>query len=531
MERYQAIIIGGGPVGMALAVELGQRGIRCVVLERHREVGRIPKGQALTNRTLEHFYFWHCVDELRAARVMPSGYPIGGVTAYQNLMSDYWYVGNARGGGRQQYYFQRNERLPQYRTEEVLRRRVEELPTVTCYFERTVKGIEQDEGGVRVTASSEVWPYEDEVFQAEYAIGCDGSRSLTREQLGIARGGTDFAQRMVLAVFSSPELHAGLERFGQRTTYHVVNPELQGAWQFFGRVEVGVSWFFHAPVHPETTPSNHDDVHQIMQQAAGFPFPARFEHLGFWNLRIEVADTYHKGRVFIAGDAAHSHPPYGGQGLNNGLEDVANLGWKLAAVLDGWGGEALLESYTKERQAVFSEIGEELIAGGILREREWLEQHHPDKDRGDFERAWTERATRGYDQLGYEPHYEGSPVVAGSPGASVGIHSEHSLQARAGHHLSPEPLSSRRNVFEELGTGFTLLAFDADKHALGTIAGAAASEGVPLKVVTDSRQDGRERYESSLVLVRPDQFVAWAGDRAPDNPQALLKKAAGRGPG
>src|SRR3989304_3168049 len=123
-ERYQVIIVGGGPVGVGLAVELGQRGISCALIERHLTPQRIPKGQNLTNRTLEHFYFWACVDELRAARVMPPGYPIGGVTAYGNLMSDYWYTAYGTGGrgeGVQSYYFQRNERLPQYLTEEVLR--------------------------------------------------------------------------------------------------------------------------------------------------------------------------------------------------------------------------------------------------------------------------------------------------------------------------------------------------------------------------------------------------------------------------
>src|ERR687891_560828 len=96
-KRYQVIIVGGGPVGVALAVELGQRGISCVLIERHLEPQRIPKGQNLTNRTLEHFYFWRCVDELRAARVMPADYPIGNVTAYGDLMSPYYH---ASGGTR-----------------------------------------------------------------------------------------------------------------------------------------------------------------------------------------------------------------------------------------------------------------------------------------------------------------------------------------------------------------------------------------------------------------------------------------------
>jgi len=108
-KPYQVVIVGGGPVGVALAVELGQRNVSCVVVERHLEVGRIPKGQNLTQRTLEHFYFWHCVDELRAARLLPPGYPIGGLTAYGNLASEYWYAPPGLEQIRS-YYFQENER-------------------------------------------------------------------------------------------------------------------------------------------------------------------------------------------------------------------------------------------------------------------------------------------------------------------------------------------------------------------------------------------------------------------------------------
>src|SRR5438067_4282151 len=113
LDWYEVAIVGGGPVGVALAVELGQRGIACVLVERHLTPQPIPKGQNLTNRTLEHFYFWNCVDELRAARVMPPGYPIGGMTAYGNLMSPYWYGqagGSGRGQGVAEFFFERNER-------------------------------------------------------------------------------------------------------------------------------------------------------------------------------------------------------------------------------------------------------------------------------------------------------------------------------------------------------------------------------------------------------------------------------------
>jgi 2-polyprenyl-6-methoxyphenol hydroxylase-like FAD-dependent oxidoreductase len=318
---------------VALAVELGQRNISCVLVERYLTPQRIPKGQNLTQRTLEHFYFWGCVDELRAARVMPPGYPIGGITAYGDLMSEYWFAPPGREVVRS-FYFQDNERLPQYQTEAVLRQRMTELPSVTTMFGWSAETIEQDDGGVRVTVT-EVNGDGQRVLEGDYLAGCDGARSSVRESLGIDRGGADFDTRMVLAVFRSRALHEGLKRFPPATTYRALRPELKGYWQFFGRVDVGEGWFFHAPVPPGTTTDNYD-FHGLLQQAAGFEFPAEFDHVGFWDLRIAVADKYRYGRIFIAGDAAHSHPPYGGFGLNSGLEDVANLGWKLAGALKGW---------------------------------------------------------------------------------------------------------------------------------------------------------------------------------------------------
>src|SRR5205085_1061349 len=190
------------------------------------------------------------------ARLLPPGYPIGGVTAYGNLMSDYWFASAGRDQVRS-YYFQENERLPQYLTEEVLRTRLADLPNVTRLFGWSAETIKQDDRGVRITISEE-GGLAQQVLEAEYAVGCDGARSGVREQLGIDRGGADFGERMVLAVFRSRELHEGLRRFPECTTYRVLHPDLQGYWQFFGRVDVGEGWFFHAPVPRDTTPDSYD---------------------------------------------------------------------------------------------------------------------------------------------------------------------------------------------------------------------------------------------------------------------------------
>lgn len=514
-------------MGVGLAVELGQRGIACALVERHLEPQRIPKGQNLTQRTLEHFYFWHCVDELRAERIMPAEVPTSGVNVYRDLMSEYWNAPSQR-ELVQQYYFQAYDRLPQYLAEKVLRKRMAVLPSVKTFFGWSAESVTQDASFARV-AVVERNSGERQVLQAEYVVGCDGGHSLVREQSGITRSGAAFDQKMVLMVFRSKGLQEGLKRFPLKSTYQILHSDLNGYWLFFGRVDMVDHFFFHAPVANDATVENYDFT-GLLHRAGGFKFDVAFEHVGFWDMQVAVADSYQKGRVFIAGDAAHSHPPYGGFGLNNGLEDATNLGWKLAARLGGWGGDALLDSYTEERRPVFADIGRDFIAARIEEDRAFLQKYSPDRGRAEFELAWKARSERVSDRAQvYEPHYEGSSVVMGSPGGVCSAHGKHTFTARAGHHLPPNRLSSGRNVFEELGTGYTLLALGANSGDVERFETAAKSLNLPLKAVCDSYDHGREVYESKLILVRPDQYVVWKGDESPADTLAVMRKVAGLG--
>jgi hypothetical protein len=345
---------------------------------------------------------------------------------------------------------------------------------------------------------------------------------------GIKRVGEDFDQLMVLAVFRSRELSEGLKRFPMMlSTYRVLHPELKGYWQFFGRIDPHEGWFFHSPVPNDTTRDNYNFA-ALIQKVAGFKFACDFEHVGFWDLRVAVAEVYRAGRIFVAGDAAHSHPPYGGFGVNNGLEDVANLGWKLAARLKGWGGEDLLRSYDEERRPVFRELGDEFITARIKWEGELINRHDPEREPEAFARDWAELKTGSVPiVLNYEPNYEGSPVLFGPPNGVSRARGDYMVRARAGHHLAPRKLSSGRDVFEELGDGFALLAFGVEDGAVAPFAESARARKVPLRIIRDSCAGGREAYQARLVLVRPDQYVAWTGDAAPADADAVLRKVVG----
>ena len=525
VQKYPVVVIGGGPVGLGMAINLGLRGIACAIVEPRTTLGKIPKGQNLTQRTLEHFARWGIEKELRESRLMPEGYAIGELTAYGDLMSQYWHAPAGREVVRS-FYAQDNERLPQYQMETVLRSKLATLPAVQAMFGWRAEQIEQDENGVRVVVRGEDGAAA-KTLTCDYLVGCDGAHSSVRTQLGIERSKQDYEQTMLLAVFQSSELEEMLKRFPERSTYRVLRPELKGFWQFFGRISVPGHWFFHAPVPPDAKIETFDSL-GLIQQAAGFPCACAFEHLSFWNMWVAVAEEYQRGRVFIAGDAAHSHPPYGGFGLNNGLEDIVNLGWKLAARLQGWGTEALLRSYSIERRPVFWETADDFITSRIKRDAEFLERYNPEQDRAAFEAAWQARETdTGSRFQQYEPNYEGSPVVFGPPGGVNSAHGVHAFKARPGHHLAPLPLSQGHTTFEALGGGFNLLDFGAPGSTIAEFKEAAKKLAVPLTVISDSRSGGREAYESALVLVRPDQYVVWVGEDAGLGAEAILRRAIG----
>lgn len=514
---FDVLINGGGPVGMGLAIELGQRGHSVCVVERYAAPQPIPKGQNLTQRTAEHFLAWNCESELRAAHPIPEGGGIGGMTTYGTLLSEHHYDWLNRAHVKD-YYFAANARLPQYATEHVLRARASEIPEITVLYGWSGTEFSQNDDGVALTVSQHRGS-DTQTLNGRYVVGCDGSRSLVREAAGITETRSEHNRLMALLVFTSPELHQLLKRFPGKAFYNVLHPNFEGYWQFFGRVDHGLSWFFHAPVPRGTTRENFD-FGAMLTRAVGQDFAFQIDHIGLWDLRTSIANVYRAGRAFIAGDAAHSHPPYGGYGINTGFEDARNLGWKLAAMLEGWGSKRLLDSYDAERRPVFASTAQDFIERFIDEDKTFLDTYSPERDLSTFEEAWTNRNLDAAEVHAFEPHYEGSPVIGG-PG-TPSARGEHSFSARPGHLLPPPGQDADRALLTRLGAGFTLLSTDPEVRT--AYEAAAQARAMPLRSAPLAPYEAAA-YGTDTILLRPDRFVAHIGNSDPAD--AVLAKATG----
>ena len=511
-------------MGLGLAVDLLQRGVDVSVVEQRREVHSVPKGQNLTQRTGEHFRAWGISEQIRNASLIPREFGSAGLTSYGPLTSGRSYDWFNRASVRQ-YYGADNERLPQYRTETVLQERLAKL-NGTFLTGWKARSLQQNPGGVDVRTEDPEG--RQRKMRARFVVGCDGSYSAVRESAGIGQRVDDHARRMVLLVFKSHELEEIASRFPRKSFFHIMRPQHEGYWQFLGRVDLQGTWFYHSPVAADADRDSFDPLAHL-NDAIGAEFCISLKYLGFWDLRFAIADSFRCGNVFIAGDAAHSHPPYGGFGINLGFEDARNLGWKLQAQLAGWAGPGLLDSYTAERRAVFESTANAFILRMIHDDAEFLKTYDPANDAAAFDAEWERRARGGdSDVAEFFPHYTGSPIVAGSGGAGPGAKGVHRHDAVAGAHLSPQRLDDGSLSHTRLGQGFTCIGIDLPHGAMEAFAKEAESEGVPLTTVATAATEETDRWNASVILVRPDEFVADARAEPPDSILEMLRRAVGK---
>lgn len=509
----QVLVAGGGPVGLAAAVELGRRGIRCVVVEPRVAVSRArPRCKTVNVRTMEHLRRWGIATRLRETAPLPVSWSqdiVFCTTLQGHELSRFTGVlGLAPEGDR---FPEVGQQAPQYVLEELLRTVVGELEACTLLTGLRVEDVEQDAEAATVTVVDGAG--DRAAISAEYVLGCDGARSAVREAIGSAYVGEHALRPNLGMMFHAPGLSDRV-RHGPAVQYWTVNPV---APALMGPIDRhGTWWIIAFGVERER---GERDARRIIDGAAGAPVEADVLSHDPWTARMQLVDRARAGRVFLAGDAAHLNPPFGGHGLNTGIGDAVDLGWKLAAVVDGWGGPALLDSYETERRPVQMRVIEAAEANNRVLATELLADNLDDDDAaGEHARRLahariqeTKHAEFHALDLVLDIAYD-SPVVADG----------------AGGRLPHAWLERDRSLYDVLGDGMTLLVLDGEAaDGADAVARSARAQGVPLDVV-DLRDRGlRDRQGARLVLVRPDQHVAWRGDRPPGDVDALVDRVRG----
>lgn len=316
--------------------------------------------------------------------------------------------------------------------------------------------------------------------------------------------------------------------------YWMVNPEAPG---ILGPLDDSDVWWFHLNEASTGGRVPDDEVRRLFFRAVGQEVPAELIANGPWTAQRLIARQYRQGRAFLLGDAAHLHPPMGGYGMNMGVGDAVDLGWKLAAVLGGWGGPELLDSYQAERrplhQLVLDEAARNFAWNGNQLFVPGLEEAGADGDRIRREAGETVRTQKAREfashgvQLGYR--YEGSPVIVpdGTEPAPQEV-STYVPTARPGH-LAPHTwINAERSLYDLLGPDFTLLRLGGKPPDADPLLRAAAKAGVPVRVLDLPHPELRDLFEAPMVLIRPDQHVAWRGDE-PDQPGRIIDRVRGAG--
>ena len=538
-QKTQVLIVGAGPVGQGLAIELGHRGIDCLVIEKNPRIGVAPRAKTTNVRTREHFRRWGIADALRNASPFGVDYPSNIV--FTTRMSGHLLArfDNALycAPGRNPLYSEHAQWIPQYTVERVMREHLETVESVRVELNSELLGFTQDDDGVVATVRHVETGVQREV-EAKFLAGCDGGRSPVREAIGARLQGTFGMSRNYNIVFRAPGM-AEAHPHGRAIMYWQVNSDVPS---HIGPMDSGDRWFFMPTGLAPEVQVTLDTAADLIRRATGIDLPFEVLSIDEWVAHRVIADRYRDRRVFLAGDACHLHPPYGGFGMNMGVSDSVDLGWKLAAVLQGWGGETLLQSYEQERRPVHLHVLQEASANhakvsNALFE-EGLEDETPAGEAARLrvgKRINSEKLSEFY-TLGtiLGDRYADSPIVQPVTGARAAPRDflNYVPSSTPGSRSPHAWLHDGSSLFDHFGEGFTLLALPAASvHAVQAASDDASRLGVPLKILRSDNPGVANLYSRQLTLIRPDQHIAWAGDSWPNCADTdVFSMATGRRP-
>lgn len=512
-QETQVLIVGGGPVGLSAAVEMGRLGVRCVIVEPRQVLSQIvPRAKTTSIRTMEHFRRWGLADRIRQVAPLKVDWSQDVVFCTTLLGHEVTRFHNCFGLSPQRANMsaESGQQIAQPLVEEVLREAVSDMETCQLCLGWSLHTLEQDDHKVRATIVNQRG--EQRQIEAAYVVGCDGARSVVRAKMGAYYEGSSDQRSNLGIVFKAPGLAERLPH-GPAVQYWVLNPASPG---LMGRMDMKDQWW--AGINNVAAITNQVDPIVLIHRLIGAEIEVEVLGTDPWTARMLLANRYQNKRVFLAGDAAHLNPPWGGHGFNTGIGDAVNIGWKLTAMLNGWGGNNLLTSYEAERRPVAEQTIEEattnmsVLAPELSNPQLDVEGVVGEQARSSAAKAIQAAKDREFHSLGlvlgYQ--YEASPVIVydGTPSYQQG--QDYEPNARPGGRLPHRWVANGTSLYDQLGNGLSLLRLRDDGDPTPLVE-AATSRGVPLELVELRGEAIEECYGASLLLVRPDQHVAWRG--------------------
>jgi 2-polyprenyl-6-methoxyphenol hydroxylase-like FAD-dependent oxidoreductase len=515
------LVIGGGPVGLALAGDLGWRGIACTLVEQSDGSIYQPRMDLVGIRTMEFCRRWGIVPAVEGSPY-PRDYAqdniyLTSLTGYELGRERFPGIGQAPPPKESP---QRRERCPQNMFDPILRAFAASQKDVALRYRTRLVSFTQDADLVTAVVENAETGAREEIL-ARYIVGCDGARSLVRETLGIAMQGNPVLTYTTNVIFRCPQL-LSLHDKGKAYRHIFIGPE--GTWATIVAINGRDEWRFSIIGGSEQRDYTTDDIKAAIRRAVGRDFDFEILSVLPWVRRELVAERYRGGRGFIAGDAVHVMSPTGGFGMNTGIQDVVDLSWKLAAAIEGWGGDRLLDSYSIERQPIGTRNVTE--ASGNLR-RMLSVPPHPDllddtaqgaATRAKVGREFSETMRREWFTLGAHLgyRYENSPICwPDGTAAPPDDPRAYVPTARPGHRAPHAFLADGRSTLDLFGRGFALIGFDAEAAEAAPLLEAAQKRNLPLTFAAIAEPHIAALYERKFVLVRPDGHVAWRDDRMP----------------
>ncbi|MGA0572285.1 FAD-dependent oxidoreductase [Variovorax sp. VNK109] len=541
--KADVLIVGGGPVGLTLAMDLAGRGVQVVIAEirRYAEPPNV-KCNHVSARTMEQFRRLGVAQKLRDAG-LPADYPNDVVFRTSVTGTELTRIPipcradrytETEGPDAWWPTPEPPHRINQLFLEPILLEHAASLPGVTLLNRTQVTDFTQDASGVTATATR-LDTGEARTIRAKYMVGCDGGSSAVRKQIGAKLEGTAVIQRVQSTYIRAPQLRAMIP--GKPAwSYYSVNPRRCGT---MFAIDGHETWLVHNHLNPDEPEFDSVDRDWSIRQILGVGDDFTYEVISKedWVGRRLVADKFRDRRVFIAGDAAHLWVPYAGYGMNAGIADAINLSWLLAARIQGWGDEAMLDAYEAERQPITNQVSHFAMdhAAKMIKARRAVPQDL-EKPGAEGERLRAEIGEEAYalnvqqfccGGLNFGYFYAGSPIIAtddeAPPVYSMGDFTPSTVPGCRAPHFW---LKDGRSLYDAFGPGYTLLRSDASVDVAPLLAAAAAKK-VPLALLDIAGEAVPDAYRHKLVLCRADQHVIWRGDALPRDAAQLVEMLRG----